>query len=216
MTPATCLAALVLLIDTSGSVPDHLYAAQRDGTALAFETPQLFRAMEQDGGVAVTVADFSVSTLVRLRWTMIRNATEAGRFAAAFRTLERSGRHDTTAIGRAVADAHRESATVPCLPQLKVIDISTDGQETISLVQAREARDAAAAEGIIINAVAFGPRSGEFSAIDSASLLTETASWLRENVATGFVRIAVEEDGFLEAFRNKLVTEVTALHSVAE
>jgi hypothetical protein len=39
---------------------------------------------------------------------------------------------------------------------------------------------------------------------------------LRENVATGFVRAAVEESEFLEAFRNKLVFELTALHSAVE
>jgi hypothetical protein len=216
MTAATCLAALVLLIDTSGSVPDHLYAAQRDGTALAFETPQLVRAMEQDGGMAVMVADFASRAMVRLGWTVIRNASEAGHFAVAIRALERSGRHDITAIGRAIADAHRELAAAPCLPQFRVIDISTDGQETISLTPAREARDAAAAEGVIINAIAFGPRSGELTGFDSASLLTDTELWLRENVATGFVRVAVEESEFLEAFRNKLVTEVTALHSGTE
>jgi hypothetical protein len=215
MTTATCLAALVLLIDTSGSVPNHLYAAQRDGTASAFETPQLVRAMGQDG-IAVMVADFDSSALVRLGWTVIKNATEASRFAAAFRALERSGRTNNTAIGRAIADAHRELAAAPCLPQFRLIDISTDGQETIARIPAREARDAAAADGIIINAIAFGPSSGEFAGLDSTSLLTETEAWLRENVVTGFVRAAVEESEFLEAFRNKLVFELTALHSAVE
>jgi hypothetical protein len=214
MTTATCLAALVLLIDTSGSVPNHLYAAQRDGTASAFETPQFVRAIDQ--GVAVMVADFDSSVLVRLGWTIIRNATEASRFAAEFRALRRSGRIDSTAIGRAIADAHRELAAAPCSPQFRLIDISTDGQETVSRVPAREARDAAAADGIIINAIAFGPRSGEIAGLDLVGLLTETEAWLRENVATGFVRVAVEEDGFLKAFRNKLVLELTALHSAAE
>jgi hypothetical protein len=216
MTAATCLAALVLLIDTSGSVPNHLYAAQRDGTASAFETPQLARAIDQGGGIAVMVADFDSSAMVRLGWTMIRTATEASRFAAAYRALERSGRVDSTAIGRAIADAHQKLAAAPCLPQFRLIDISTDGQETVSRFPARDARDAAAADGIIINAIAFGPRSGEIAGLDLVSLLAETEAWLRENVATGFVRVAVEEDGFLEAFRNKLVLELTALHSAME
>jgi hypothetical protein len=214
MTTATCLAALVLLIDTSGSVPNRLYAAQRDGTASAFETPQFVRAIDQ--GIAVMVADFDSSALVRLGWTIIRNATEASHFAAEFRALKRSGRIDSTAIGRAIADAHRELAAAPCSPQFRLIDISTDGQETVSRFPAREARDAAAADGIIINAIAFGPRSGEIADLDLVGLLTETEAWLRENVATGFVRVAVEEDGFLEAFRNKLVLELTALHSAVE
>jgi hypothetical protein len=46
---------------------------------------------------------------------------------------------------------------------------------------------------------------------DGDTRLVEAARWLRENVATGFVRIADRPAGFLEAFREKVVFEIAQL-----
>jgi hypothetical protein len=216
MTTSTCLAAIVLLIDASGSISNQTYAAQRDGTASAFETPQIVRAIEASGGIAVQVTEFEFVARVQIDWTILRSAEDASRLATAFHALERSGSIGNTAIGHAIAHAHRELSTAPCLPEFRLIDIATDGEETTPRIPARQARDAAAADGIIINAIAFASGyADDGSGRDGVEELAAAERWLRENVATGFVRVAADAEGFVEAFRNKLVEEVSMLRQSA-
>lgn len=210
---ASCFAAIVLLLDTSASVPDHLYVAQRDGTASAFETPRLVRAIEENGGIAVMVMEFGYVALVRMEWTVLRHRGDAATLAAAFRSLQRSGRNGNTAIGHAIARAHEELDAVPCKAQFRVIDVSTDGEETTPRTPARLARDAAAEAGITINAIAFPPQLGDSAGDAVATYLADAELWLRQNVANGFVRVATEQEGFAEAFRNKLIHELTELRA---
>jgi hypothetical protein len=210
MQAATCPAAIVLLIDASASVPDRMYFAQRDGTAAAFEDHRLTRRLEAAGPLSVLVADFAFVPLVRLEWTVVRDARDARRFAAELRSLRRSGWNGNTAIGQAVAFAVQELAASPCAPGSRIIDVSTDGAETNPRVPAWEARDAASAEGIVVNAIAF-PTGVADSTDARATQLAEAEHWLRESVATGFVRVADDPAGFLEAFREKVVVEITQL-----
>lgn len=211
MTFATCFAAIVLLLDTSASVSDRLYAAQRDGTAAAFETPRLVQAIEDHGGIAVMVVEFGFVALVRLEWTLVRRAVDAAAFASAVRSLQRSGRNGNTAIGHALARAQEELRSVPCRPEFQIIDISTDGEESMPRMPVRQVRESAVAAEIVVNAIVFPSSVGADTTTETAVRLVEAEAWLRENVATGFVRVAVEEDGFVEAFRNKLVHELTEL-----
>jgi hypothetical protein len=209
MLPA-CLVAIVLLIDVSGSVRDEMYAAQRDGTAAAFEDPRLLRAIEASDGVAVLVAQFDTVAATRLGWTLLRDGAASHAFARDLRAIGRLDRHRPTAIGRAIAHAAEALAEAPCEPFARVIDISTDGHETDPHPPAWEARDAAAAEGIVINAIAFEPFDGLGRGEAWVGMaLAETEAWLRENVATGFVRVATNAAGFHEAFRVKVVFEIT-------
>jgi hypothetical protein len=216
MAGVTCLAAIVLLLDTSASVPERLYVAQRDGTASAFETPALQRTIETRGPVAAMVIEFGYVALVRLGWTILRDRDDAMRFAAAFRALDRSGRNGNTAIGHAIAQARGEFDSVPCRPEFRLIDISTDGAETTPRVPAAAARDAALQAGIVINAIAFPPDLGDAPAEAAAEHLQEAEDWLRAHVATGFVRVANDVEGFAAAFRSKVVQELAALPAAAE
>lgn len=209
---APCLVAIVLLMDASGSVPDPLYTAQRDGAAAAFEDQRLHRTLERSDGLAVLVADFDAQARTRLAWTLIRNRDDAAAFAAALRGIRRLGRSGVTAVGRALAHANAELAEAPCAPANRMVDISTDGIETDSRLPAAAMRDAAADAGTVINAIAFlDPvltASAEFGADE---ILAESEAWLRDNVATGFVRTARGAQGFEESFRAKVIFEVTGL-----
>ncbi|WP_237213990.1 DUF1194 domain-containing protein [Falsiroseomonas oryziterrae] len=214
MIPA-CLVALALLIDVSGSVQDEVFAAQRDGAAAAFEDPDLLRVIEAAEGVAVLVALFDGVADTRLDWTVLRDGGAARRFAAQMRALERRNRTGLTAIGRAIAHGHAALAAVPCLPELRIIDVSTDGFETDRHPPAWQARDAAAADGVVINAIALD----SFDGLDRArpglfDTLSETEEWLRANVATGFVRVANDPADFLAAVRGKVVFELTQVHAL--
>jgi len=212
MIPLACFAAIVLLMDVSGSVSDAAFQAQRDGTASAFEDPQVLRVIEASGGIAVQVSQFDIASDTRLGWRMIPDGAAARDFAASLRAMPRRTRGNPTAIGRALNHAHAALAEAPCLPTTRVIDISTDGYETDARPPARHARDAAALEGVVINAIAFSSYDGVRQGEDWIHVVQqETQDWLSENVATGFVRVANDPAGFHEAFRSKVVFEITRL-----
>jgi hypothetical protein len=67
-----CLAALVLLMDSSGSVSEAHFRAQREGTAAAFEHHDVVAGLEASDGIAVMVVDFAQVPTTRLPWTMVR------------------------------------------------------------------------------------------------------------------------------------------------
>ena len=71
MSMPACLAAIVLLLDVSGSVDNTHYAAQRDGTAAAFEHPHVIGTIAASEGVAVALAEFAYRATTRLGWVMI-------------------------------------------------------------------------------------------------------------------------------------------------
>ncbi len=208
MGAASCAAAIVLLIDVSGSVPDPHYHAQRDGTAAAFEHPQVIRAIEASGGIAVTVAEFGFQVVTRVEWTIIRDALESRRFARTMRELGRVDRGSLTAVGYAIEFGRIALQSAPCIASERVIDISTDGDETASRIPARVARDFAASEGISINAIAFSAHDSVTDDPGVVSELVRAGNWLRENVATGFTWLAAEPGGYKEAFRSKLTLEI--------
>jgi hypothetical protein len=151
-----------------------------------------------------------------VEWTLLRDRRDAAAFAARFRALARSGRTGNTAVGHAVATALRELALVPCTPQARLIDISTDGIETTPRLPAAWARQAALAEDVTINAILFPPPRGDSTEAEEAAGLAEAEAWLRSDVATGFVRVATEAEGFARAFQRKAVTELAAIRPPAE
>ncbi|MGG5823164.1 DUF1194 domain-containing protein [Falsiroseomonas sp. HW251] len=209
MTALSCLAAIVLLMDVSGSVPDRLYVAQRDGAAGAFADRRLLQAIEAQG-VAVLVAEFDTTVTTRLGWQLLRDADQARDFAEALRALRRSSRDRPTSIGRAIAHAAAALRDAPCVAFRRVIDVATDGFETDRSLPASIARDDAAAEGIVINAIAFfGPDDAMIEQLSTEAGLAEAEAWLRENVATGFVHAADGLPDFDTAFRRKVVLEIT-------
>jgi hypothetical protein len=216
MTLPACLVAIVLLMDMSGSVPEPLYAAQRDGAAAALEDARLLRTLERSDGIAVMVADFDAVPRTRLPWTLLRTGEEARRFAASMRALRRNNRSGVTAVGRALAHATASFADAPCVPTTRMVDISTDGIETDARLPAAQMRDAAAADGIVINAIAFlDPVLMDSVDLGGEEILAESEAWLRENVATGFVRVARQAQGFEESFRAKVIFELTGLDPFA-
>ncbi len=203
-----CLAAIVLLLDVSGSVDGTHYAAQRDGTAAAFEHPSVIGTIATSEGIAVALAQFAYRATTRLGWVMIRDEASSRRFAEAVRALERRDNGFITAIGDALEHGRDLLRDPPCRPALRVIDISTDGFAEGGSVSPANARDAAQAEGIEINALLFDAIADPGAEPNDPAELAAAEDWLRGQVATGFVRPAYRSGGYAAAFRQKLLMEI--------
>lgn len=203
-----CLAAVVLLLDVSGSVDDSHYAAQRDGTAAAFEHPQIVRAIETSEGIAVALAEFAHRVTTRVTWSVLRDEASSRHFAEEVRALGRSDNGFITALGDAIEHGRTLLGDPPCRPARSVIDISTDGFAEGGSVAPAEARDNALTAGNEINVLLFDAIADPGAAPVDAIELAEAEEWLQRNVANGFVRVARGTESYAEIFRQKLSAEI--------
>ncbi|WP_270933391.1 DUF1194 domain-containing protein [Falsiroseomonas oryzae] len=208
MSLPNCLAAVVLLIDVSGSIDNSHYAAQRDGTAAAFEHPQVITAIESSGGIAATVVEFAYRSTTQLSWTIIRDEMSARQFATDIRALGRSDNGFITAIGDAIEHGRALLRSAPCLAERRVVDVSTDGYAEGGRIGPVQARDAAVADGIEINALLFDATVDPDAEPYDMDEIHAAEDWLRRNVATGFVRLTHRTGTYGDAFRHKLVLEI--------
>ncbi len=204
--------ALVLAVDASGSINQAEFALQKQGIAEAITSPQVLQAIQ--GGqlrrIAIAYVEWggpgNAQTIVD--WRLVDTPDSARAFADAVLGARRSAQ-GYNAIGDAILHGLDLLAACPCWPLRKVIDISGDNNDRVSLVPAPVARDTAVAAGVTVNALAIlqntllGPRG--------KPLLVENY----ENEVIGgpgaFVLPAKGREAFTEALLDKMVLEISGL-----
>ncbi|MGH6895728.1 MAG: DUF1194 domain-containing protein [Geminicoccaceae bacterium] len=193
--------ALVLAIDSSGSVEFAEFELQAGGIARAFRDPEVIEAIEgaAPNGIAVAVIQWSGRRqhLMVVDWTKVTDAVSAKALAAA---IEATGRTliGETAIADALRFATEQLARGPFQGARRVIDLSGDGP-TNAGGDPDPVRDAAVRAGITINALA---------------ILNENPSldlYYAEHVIGGpgaFIVTARDYADFAHAIRLKLLREI--------
>lgn len=153
---------LALMVDASRSMRPDEQALQRRGYAEALRSPNVISAIEAGllGRVALTYMEWSGSNTAKaiVPWMLIETPADAFAFAAALEApLKPSG--GRTSVASAIdygADAIRSNRFKGAR---QVIDISGDGPNNAGrFVDA--ARDAAVADGMIINGLPLMTRDG--------------------------------------------------------
>ncbi|MGH7126312.1 MAG: DUF1194 domain-containing protein [Stellaceae bacterium] len=196
--------ALVLALDVSLSVDQREYELQRDGIAMAFESPALLAAVSAGKNHAIDVlvlewSDPEVQT-VTVDWTRVSDAASANAFAARVRKTSRSS-NGLTAIGNGLLGAAAAFERLPNQAARRVIDVSGDGMANIG-APCIEVRDALVAKGITINGL----------------VMLNDEPWVdgfySENVVGGpgaFLMQVADYREFAAAIREKLLSEIVAL-----
>lgn len=173
-----CAAALVLLLDASGSILQGEWREQVEATAAALESSEFAYAIERAGPVAVAAIAFSTRTADLTGWHVLTNTAEASAYAERLRQAPRALSGGTD-IGWALSAAREALRAAPCAPDRLVIDLSTDGDapETGTAL----ARDAAQADGVTINVISVGegarPDSLREHAVTGDGFLIHAADW---------------------------------------
>ena len=193
--------ALVLAIDCSFSVSEASYHLQMRGFGEAFLDPEVQGAIWKGYHKRIAVAAFHWSDPDRqqliLPWQIVENAKTARAVSAAFFRAPRDNRIGFTATGEAVLYGVKLLAYAP--PAVRqVIDVSTDGSPN-SGRSAPEARDAAVASGITVNALGI---------LEEESFL---APVLERDVIGGYGAFLMTADDFSDfgaAIRRKLIREI--------
>ncbi|MCK8783650.1 DUF1194 domain-containing protein [Roseomonas sp. NAR14] len=197
---------LVLAMDASGSIDDAEFRLQRQGYAEALTDPAVLAAIagrpggEPSGAIAVSVVEWGApgGAATAVGWRRVGDAAEARALATALLAAPRSPQ-SYNAIGDAIDHAAASIRAAPFAASARIIDISGDGPDLRSLRPAAQARDAAVAEGITVNALAIGGEA--------------LAAHYRQAVIGGpgaFVLVAADRRDFARAIRAKLVREIAA------
>jgi Protein of unknown function (DUF1194) len=146
--------ALVLAVDTSGSVSMDRFELQKRGYAAAFRNPQVLNAIRSLGtqSIAVTMFQWTGPFLhvVVADWMLIKDAPGAEAFAGAIDAAPRKLFGGGTSISGAIDYARTLLEQSPYKGARRIIDVSGDGSNN-SGRPAAMARDEAVADGIGIN-----------------------------------------------------------------
>ncbi len=211
--------ALLLAADVSRSIDDEEFALQRRGYAAAITNPDVLDAIRsgRHGAIVVSFVEWAgegeEKTVVD--WTLIGEAADARKFAAALADAPRSyvGR---TAIGSAIDFSMGLFSESGFAADRYVIDVSGDGTSNQGR-SVTEARDAALSAGATINGLAIFNR---LAAAQGGYLALHTnppgglTKYYRDNVIGGpgsFVVPIDDFNNFEEAMIRKLVAEVAGL-----
>lgn len=197
---------LVLAVDMSGSMDRSEKRLQRAGYVAAFRSPTLHAAID-DGAyrrIAVAYLEWAGATsqVVVVDWTLIDGPESAIAFADRLESRPLS-RIRGTSISGAIDHAAGMFEGNGFSGWRRVIDVSGDGPNNRGR-PVHHARDAALAEGLVINGLPILLRP-------SASAAGDLARYYADCVIGGmgaFVLPVRDESEFAEAIERKLVLEV--------
>ncbi|MBV8169365.1 MAG: DUF1194 domain-containing protein [Alphaproteobacteria bacterium] len=188
--------AIVFAVDVSGSVNKERYELQRAGIAAIFNNPDVEQLLE--GGLAVTLMEWSDGHAVVVPWMVLRKPAEAKRFADRVLAAMRSP-GVSTELSLAMLAAADLLDACPCAPAARIIDVSGDGENN-GPISTNLARDQVVRRNIRINGL---------------PIVTEAepnlAAWYRDNVIGGpgaFMEVANGYEDFARAIRRKFLLEV--------
>lgn len=202
--PTDVSVALVLAVDTSGSVSMGRFELQKQGYAAAFRNPQVLSAIRSLGtqSIAATMFQWTGPLLhvVVADWALIKDQASASAFADAIAAAPRQLFSGGTSISGAIDYARVLLAGSPFRAARRIIDISGDGSNN-SGRPVTIARDEAVADGVGINGL---------------PILTVEPGLDRyyyANVIGGpgaFMVPAANYDNFADAILKKLISEIAA------
>ncbi len=195
---------LSLLVDVSGSIDATEYNLQRAGYAQAFNSLAirnqiLSTANGRLGKIAVNMVQWSGNGQQQqsIGWTLLDSNAAITNFVNALAAMPRAY-SGNTAVGQAIQFGRTGILSNNYNGFRQLMDISSDGEDNVNTdVFVRAARDAAAADGIGINALV----------IQTPSLV----NWYTNNVITGpnaFALFSPTFEDFRETIETKLRFEI--------
>lgn len=208
-TAMACALELILAVDVSGSINAEEFALQTEGTAAAFENPQLAEAIiHQKGGIWVTYTQWSGASRQRqvTGWHHLTGPESMAAFARDIRRGGRDWRNYSTAIGEALYHVMKVGETVPARCERRVVDVSGDGVSNEGRAPRTMARTLAGL-GYTINALVIKGDS------------PDPVKYYRQNVLAGerpFLEIARDFEDYPRAILKKLLREIESQALVSQ
>ena len=204
--------ALVLAVDVSRSIDEDEARLQREGYRAAVADPVVVAAIRGGliGAVGIAYVEWAGIEYQRtvIPWRRIASQADADAWAAELATAPRVAL-SWTSISGAIRHSRQVMADCPWEATRKVIDVSGDGVNNSGPPADRE-RDAAVAEGIVINGLPIVNDRPTFGRLPPVPL----DDYYRENVIGGdgsFMIVAEDFESFGVAVKRKLIREIANL-----
>jgi Protein of unknown function (DUF1194) len=198
--------ALVLAVDTSGSIDPGEYQLQMQGLAVAFQQPAILDAIRGGrlGAIAVTLVQWSGADeqIQAVAWTMISDEESMMVFASQVAAVPRRLR-GSTSISGALAFSGRLFASSGFAGDRQVIDVSGDGSNN-SGIPPEPVRDRLVRSGITINGLAILNDEPNLKEYYAASVIGGDGA---------FVMVAESYESFSNAILSKLIREIASAPS---
>lgn len=199
--------ALVLAVDSSGSISAGEYLLQRNAIAASFRNPQVLDALDRAGKVAVSIVFWGSESQPKPQtgWFLISGREGAEQFAHAVESMPRLVTGDT-GLGAGLLAAVAKFDTLDGCSIRKIVNVSGDGAETTaSRGRHRTAlpavvRDLAASRDVEINALAISTEEPNLRQYYAANVITGPNRFVME------VRSYAD---FAAAMQRKLVREIS-------
>jgi hypothetical protein len=198
---------LVIAVDVSYSMDIAEQRAQREGYVEAFRAPDVVSAVLGGalGRIAVTYIEWGGSAVQVMPWTVIDSPGTATKFAEALRRKP-IRRIPFTSISNALAFARVLMRTSGLQAHRSVIDVSGDGPNNAG-APAPVARNAAVAEGIVINGLPITlEMEPDFASIPDIDVYYEKCVIGGDGA---FLLKVSDISQFAEAIREKLIAEIS-------
>jgi Protein of unknown function (DUF1194) len=200
---------LVIATDVSRSIDNEEAVLQREGTAAAFASSEVVKAIQSGalGRIAVAMIDFSSPRFDRvvLDWQIVEDQTSADALAAKIRNSPRTpGRRTSISSALELGSLLIESSAKDIVATRRVIDVSGDGPNNDGNPMS-EAHESTLKLGIIVNGLPIMDESanGYYRGLDQ---------YYAGCVAGGrgaFVVVVHAFQDFGDAMRRKLILEVS-------
>jgi hypothetical protein len=205
---------LVFLADSSGSIDAGETAFQRGGHAQALAHPDVISAIRKGvvGRIAVTYVEWgnAANQDVVVPWTIIDGEATAKAFGAALMAAPRRA-YGYNAIGSALEKGRQLIAGNKIEGMRKVMDLSGDSANSWDGISIEQGRQAAMAEGIVINGLPILCHEADCGGRPVAYDLEKA---FEDKIIGGpgaFVVTAENRDAFEFAVRRKLILEIAGL-----
>jgi hypothetical protein len=200
---------LVLLVDVSRSMTERELEIQRRGYAAALNSDHVYAAVQSGllQRVAMTYVEWAGTQNLVVDWRLLETRDDLAAFAETLSnefnpTLRRTSISEALVFGAGLIDSNIYDGL------RKVIDVSGDGPNNQGRPVAG-ARDAAIAQGIIINGLPLMTQEGMGSQWHLGNLDIYYASCVTGGPGS-FVIPVLDWADFAEAVRRKLVLEMVA------
>jgi hypothetical protein len=225
--------ALILAVDVSNSVDEVRYQLQMEGIARALEDKSVIDAITggPHGGIFLSLVSWADHAPMTLPWQSIRSAEDARRVAGLIRAIPHQGGEFTCLARMLNITREKYLDAIPGVAAHTVVDVSGDGVDNCDDPDTTlAARDAVLARGVninglpiivkgeneIVNAGAYrAPGYGLRELPEGAAAEPTTLdAWYRNFVIGGpsaFLHVSNGFDDFGRAFRQKFVTEISAV-----
>ncbi|MEC7764000.1 MAG: DUF1194 domain-containing protein [Pseudomonadota bacterium] len=128
-TASACNLSLVLALDVSASIDEQEYTLQQEGLARALMDRKVVQAVEAQGGIWITVFEWSGARhqYEQLPWTFAAGRAELAGVAGEIRAASRRVGEFPTSLGYALGHALNLLKAAPARCARQVIDVSGDG-----------------------------------------------------------------------------------------